>query len=59
MGARRVLVVSDDNIIQTELLDDILEYLKETGLDYVVWSGVLPNPRDRDVLAGVAYLCYC
>lgn len=52
-------MVSDDNIIQTELLDDILEYLKETGLDYVVWSGVLPNPRDRDVLAGVAYLCYC
>ena len=54
MMARRVLVVSDDGVIHAGWLKDVETDLREAGIDFVVFKGLSPNPKDHEVMAGAA-----
>lgn len=43
-GLKKVLVVTDKGLMGLHLLDPMLEKLTETGIDYVIYDGVQPNP---------------
>lgn len=53
LQARRVLVVTDPGIIHAGWLNELLNDLEESGLQFMVFSQVTPNPRDHEVMAGV------
>ena len=62
-GARKVLVVTDANLLKLGLLDKMLESLREAGFAYSVFSDIAVNPTSDDVEAGFkVYLandCQC
>ena len=43
-GLSKVLIVTDKGLMSLNLLDNLFEELKFTGIDYVVFDGVQPNP---------------
>ena len=49
---KKVLVVTDDNLMKLGLLDRMLESLKEAGFEYVVFSAIAVNPTSDDVENG-------
>ncbi len=51
-GARKALVVTDDNLMRLGLLDKMLESLKEAGFDYDLFSEIERNPTSDNVEAG-------
>ncbi|HRY14589.1 MAG: iron-containing alcohol dehydrogenase [Candidatus Competibacteraceae bacterium] len=53
LQARRVLVVTDPGIIRAGWLNELLSDLEESGLQFVVFRQVTPNPRDHEVMVGV------
>ncbi len=52
LQARRVLVVTDPGVIQAGWLQQLLVELEESGLQWVVFSDLSPNPKDHQVMAG-------
>lgn len=52
LGARRVLVVTDEGVIRHGCAGLVLESLAREGLPNVVFQEVSSNPRDREVMAG-------
>jgi len=55
LGARRPLVVTDPGIVAAGWLDELMGHLVEARLQPVVWHGLTPNPKDREITAGHAY----
>lgn len=51
-SARHVLVVTGPNIIQAGWVRDVTATLEEEGIEYTIFSGVTPNPRDTEVMEG-------
>lgn len=49
------LVVTDKGLLSTGLVDRVLESLDKEGISYLVWSDIVPNPRDVDIERGAAY----
>ena len=49
------LVVTDKGLLATGLVDRVLHSLDKAGVSYLVWSDIVPNPRDVDIERGVAY----
>jgi len=57
LGVKKVFVVSDPGVIEAGWVDEALPHIKEAGLQYKVWSGFTPNPKDHEVHKGLeAYL---
>ena len=54
LGAKRVLLVTDPTMIQTGLARRILDDLGAAGFAVEVFSGVQPDPTERNVLDGLA-----
>lgn len=54
LKARRVFVVSDPGVIAAGWLTQLIADLDQSGLESVVFSDVTPNPKDHEVMAGVA-----
>ena len=52
LGAEKVLIVTDEGIINSGWVQEIIESLTEAGIDHHVFSEVFPNPRDIDVMVG-------
>lgn len=52
LGARRVLVVTDERVARRGWAGLVLESLTREGLPSVVFQDVSSNPRDVDVMAG-------
>jgi len=52
LGARKVMVVTDPGVIAAGWTEQVLQSLKEEGLDYALFSSVTPNPRAKEVMAG-------
>jgi len=44
-GINKVLIVTDKGLMNLHLLDPLFEELKKTGIDYVTYDGVEPNPK--------------
>ncbi|MFM1654850.1 iron-containing alcohol dehydrogenase [Brevibacillus sp. B_LB10_24] len=61
LGATRVFLVSDPGVVNAGWVEQVIHYLKASGLDYSLWTEVTPNPKDYEVHAGVdAYrACGC
>jgi alcohol dehydrogenase len=53
LGGRRVLLVSDPGVIAAGWTGQIAASLEESGLPYVTFSDISPNPRAEQVMAGV------
>jgi len=51
-GGRKVLVVTDEGVINAGWVDPLLRDLQAANLAYTVFSDVSPNPRDFQVSAG-------
>ena len=51
-GAKKVLVVTDGNLMKLGLLDKMLESLKEAGFDFCIFSDIAVNPTSDNVEAG-------
>jgi alcohol dehydrogenase class IV len=54
-GARRVLVVTDQGIIDAGWLAKLTELHEKEGIESAVFSTVSPNPRDTEVMAGTDF----
>lgn len=55
-GATKVLVVTDPGVQEAGWTVAVEKSLSETGIPYVVFNGVTPNPKEVEVMAG-ADLC--
>lgn len=51
-AARKVFVVTDPGVIAAGWSKDVTDSLEEAGLTYAIFSGVSPNPRAEEVMAG-------
>ena len=51
-GAKKVLVVTDNNLMKLGLLDKMLASLKDAGFDFCIFSDIAVNPTSDDVEAG-------
>lgn len=49
------LFVTDQPLMDTGLLDPVFEKLREEKIDYVLWTDIVPNPRDTDIERGAAF----
>ncbi|GAU76172.1 alcohol dehydrogenase-like regulatory protein ErcA [Fusibacter sp. 3D3] len=52
LGAEKVLIVTDEGVINSGWVKEITESLTEVDIDYHVFSDIFPNPRDIDVMVG-------
>lgn len=52
---KKGLVVTDMGMIETGLVKKITESLEKAGRDYIVWSDIVPNPRDTDIEKGAGF----
>ncbi len=55
-GAGKVLLVSDKEVGRAGWTQSIEETLRESGIDYVLYDSVTPNPRESEVMDGAE--CY-
>jgi len=56
-GITRPLVVTDPGVLTAGWAGDVLEDLKECGIDGVLFSDLTPNPKAEEVMAGVSLYC--
>ncbi|MGN0484308.1 MAG: iron-containing alcohol dehydrogenase [Lachnospiraceae bacterium] len=49
------LVITDKVMLKTELVSTVLESLNKEKMEYLVWSDIVPNPRDVDIERGAAF----
>ncbi|MFV0457536.1 MAG: iron-containing alcohol dehydrogenase [Actinomycetales bacterium] len=55
LGAVRPLVVTDEGLLTTPWVDELLTHLRQAGLHPSVWAGLTPNPKDHEVRAGTRH----
>lgn len=48
-GIAKVLIVTDKNIMQLQLLDDMLISLSDNNIEFVIYDGTVPNPTDTNI----------
>jgi 4-hydroxybutyrate dehydrogenase len=53
--AKKLLLVTDKGIIKVGIIDNILDILKSSTIEYVIFDGVQPNPTDENVLKGLKF----
>ncbi len=49
------LVVTDEGLLRTGLVDRVTASLEKACAEYLIWSEIVPNPRDVDIEKGAAY----
>ena len=52
---KKGLLVTDKGMIECGLAGKIMDYLKEERIDFLVWSDIVPNPRDIDIEKGAKF----
>lgn len=52
LGGRKVFLATDKGLMQTKWLAEIEDKLKESSIQYEVYSNISPNPRDFEVMEG-------
>lgn len=51
-AVNRVLLVSDPGVAAAGWTEDVMDSLRESGVEYSVFDRVSPNPRNDEVMAG-------
>lgn len=54
LGGRKILVVSDPGVVKAGWTKDVTDSLEAAGLPFVLFTGLTPNPKAEEVMAGVA-----
>lgn len=54
LGGRKILVVSDPGVVAAGWTKDVTDSLVEAGLPFALFTGVSPNPKVDEIMAGVA-----
>lgn len=49
------LIVTDKGMIKTGLVKKVTDQLDQEHMDYLIWSDIVPNPRDVDIEKGAAF----
>ncbi|KAB1440879.1 alcohol dehydrogenase-like regulatory protein ErcA [Pseudodesulfovibrio senegalensis] len=52
LGLRHVLLVTGPHLMELPWPHDVMSSLKKAGVGYTLFSDILPNPRDHQVMAG-------
>ena len=52
---KKGLVVTDKGMIETGLVKKITGSLEKAERDYIIWSDIVPNPRDTDIEKGAEF----
>jgi 1,3-propanediol dehydrogenase len=52
LGAGRVFLATDPGVLAAGWVERALPFLREAGLEWVVWDNVTENPKDREVQQG-------
>ena len=52
LGGHRVLVVSDPGVVAAGWTGDVIDSIAAAGLSFSLYTGVSPNPRAEEVMAG-------
>lgn len=55
LGGKKVLIVTDKFLNNQEggAVEQTVKYLKEAGLEVVIYDGTEPNPKDTNVADGL------
>lgn len=54
-GAKKVLIVTDPGVMAAEVVTKVTAALQAVGIETAVFSGVSPNPRAAEVMAGAEF----
>jgi alcohol dehydrogenase len=54
LGGQKVLVVTDPGVVKAGWTKDVTDSLEQAGLTVVVFAGVTPNPKVKEIMDGVA-----
>lgn len=54
LGGRKVFLATDPQVMATSWFAEIIENLEQHSVNYVIFSSISPNPRDTEVMHGVA-----
>jgi 1,3-propanediol dehydrogenase len=56
LGGKKALLVTDKGLraIKDGAVDQTVKYLRESGINVVIFDGVEPNPKDTNVRDGLA-----
>lgn len=49
------LLITDKMMMETDIVKTVVASLDEADVDYMVWSDIVPNPRDVDIEKGAAF----
>lgn len=52
LGGQRPLLVTDPGLIEAGWVDELVDHLRDQGVQAQVWSALTPNPKDHEVTAG-------
>jgi len=55
LGVKRALLVTDANVMSAGWSGDVEQSLADSGINAELFSGVSPNPRDNEVMAGAEF----
>ncbi len=53
LGGRKILVVSDPGVVAAGWTKDVTDSLTAAGLPFALYTGITPNPKVEEVMAGV------
>lgn len=53
LGGKKALIVTDDGMMDLGIVDEIKDNIEKEGVETVVFKDVEPNPKDKDVEAGL------
>lgn len=51
-AAKKILLVTDNGIISSGWLDEVIDVLESDNFNYEIYSKIKPNPSTEDVMAG-------
>lgn len=54
MGGRKVLIVTDPGVVAAGWTKDVTDSVEAVGLSFALYTGVTPNPKVEEVMAGVS-----
>ena len=52
LNGKKVLLVTDKDLNKLGLADQIAGYIREAGIEVVIFDGAIPNPTDKNVADG-------
>ncbi len=49
------LLITDKMMLETDIVKRVRKSLDKDNMEYLIWSDIVPNPRDKDIEKGAEY----